>query len=438
MALASITMAMNAQNVITVEENDGTTEEIEMPEGMTVDADSLLEEYDNKTLLSKGNATAKDETYNDDVLINRLAHIPTTIEMPLNNITRKFIDQYSNNLRSSVSVMLGSSNFYMPIFEEALEHYNLPLELRNLPVIESALRPTAVSRAGAVGLWQFMLPTAKRYGLEVNTLVDERRDPLKASYAAAHYLSDLYDMFGDWGLAIAAYNCGETTVKKALIRSGEEDADYWDIYNLLPKETRGYVPAFIAANYIMTYYCEHGITPMEASLPLETDTIVVSDDVDMRMVADRCGITIEELRSLNPQYRRDIVPVDYAIRLPQNTIETFLNNEDSIYNVSTDNSLLRRRVTDDVAESQPRTYTRSSYVSSGKSHYSKYSKKSSGKSKSRGRKSKKAAQSSSVTVKKGDTLSSIAKRNGTTVSKLKKLNGIKGSTVRYGKKIKVR
>jgi membrane-bound lytic murein transglycosylase D len=162
--------------------------------------------------------------------------------------------------------MLGASNFYMPIFEEALEAYNLPLELKYLPVIESALNPKAVSRVGATGLWQFMLSTGKRYGLEVNTLYDERRDPVKASYAAAHYLRDLYKIFDDWNLVIAAYNCGPAKVNKAIHRAKGE-TDYWKIYPYLPKETRGYVPAFIAANYIMNYYCDHNICPMVTELP---------------------------------------------------------------------------------------------------------------------------------------------------------------------------
>ena len=355
MAVAAMAFCnVTAQNVITVQDEDGETEDIEMPEGMTVEADSVLQDFDNKTRLSERNdVLVNDLPYDDKVLVDRLAHIPTTIEMPLNNITRKFIDQYCNRMRQSVSVMLGSSNFYMPFFEEALEHYGLPLELKYLPVIESALRPTAQSHAGAVGLWQFMLATGKNYGLEVNTLVDERRDPVKSSYAAAHYLSDLYERFGDWGLAIAAYNCGENAISKALLRAGgAEDADYWTVYNLLPRETRGYVPAFIAATYIMNYYCDHGITPMEASLPTETDTVIVTKEVGFNQIASVCGVTVEELRALNPQYRRDIIPVDYALRMPNDAIETFILNEDSIY---ASGPVIRRKVIDDINEAPATT-----------------------------------------------------------------------------------
>ena len=197
------------------------------------------------------------------------------MEMPYNDIVQKFIDRYTGRLRHSVSYMLGASNFYIPIFEEALEAYGLPLELKYLPIIESALNPKATSRVGAAGLWQFMVGTGKQYGLEVNSLIDERRDPIKSSYAAARYLRDLYKIFGDWSLVIAAYNCGPENIKKAMTRA-EGANDYWKIYPYLPRETRGYVPAFIAANYVMNYYCEHNICPMRTTLPAATDTVVVN------------------------------------------------------------------------------------------------------------------------------------------------------------------
>lgn len=207
--------------------------------------------------------------------IERLSRLPNVMEMPYNEIVQKFIDRYTGRLRHSVSYMLGASNFYIPIFEEALEAYGLPLELKYLPVIESALNPKATSHAGAAGLWQFMVATGKQYGLEINSLIDERRDPIKSSYAAAHYLKDLYNIFGDWSLVIAAYNCGPENINKAIHRA-DGQADYWKIYPYLPRETRGYVPAFIAANYVMNYYCEHNICPMRTTLPAKTDTVVVS------------------------------------------------------------------------------------------------------------------------------------------------------------------
>ena len=409
------------EDEITVTDNNGQEEVIEFPEAMTFELDSLLNLYMSKNYLDEDNdCRMKDvnPVFEKEVFLERLKRIPSIIEMPYNDVVQKFIDRYSGRLRHSVSYMLGASNFYMPIFEEALETYGLPLELKYLPVIESALNPKAVSRVGATGLWQFMLATGKRYGLEVNSLVDERRDPIKASYAAANYLSDLYKVFGDWNLVIAAYNCGPDQINKAIHRS-KGSKDYWQIYPYLPKETRGYVPAFIAANYIMTYYCEHNICPMTTRLPAKTDTIMVGRNVHLEQIASVCNIDIEQLRTLNPAYRRDIVPGATklsAVRLPQTEVGKFIDLEDSIYAYNAE-VLFSKRTTVEVNDDVP-TYTRKSS-----------SKRSRKKARSRGR---------SVTVKSGQTLSEIAKRNGTTVAKLRRLNGIKGSNIRAGKKLRVR
>ena len=409
------------EDEITVTDNNGQEEVIEFPEAMTFELDSLLNLYMSKNYLDEDNdCRMKDvnPVFEKEVFLERLKRIPSIIEMPYNEVVQKFIDRYSGRLRHSVSYMLGASNFYMPIFEEALETYGLPLELKYLPVIESALNPKAVSRVGATGLWQFMLATGKRYGLEVNSLVDERRDPIKASYAAANYLSDLYKVFGDWNLVIAAYNCGPDQINKAIHRS-KGSKDYWQIYPYLPKETRGYVPAFIAANYIMTYYCEHNICPMTTRLPAKTDTVMVGRNVHLEQIASVCNIDIEQLRTLNPAYRRDIVPGATklsAVRLPQTEVGKFIDLEDSIYAYNAE-VLFSKRTTVEVNDDVP-TYTRKSS-----------SKRSRKKARSRGR---------SVTVKSGQTLSEIAKRNGTTVAKLKRLNGIKGSNIRAGKKLRVR
>ena len=409
------------EDEITVTDNNGQEEVIEFPEAMTFELDSLLNLYMSKNYLDEDNdCRMKDvnPVFEKEVFLERLKRIPSIIEMPYNEVVQKFIDRYSGRLRHSVSYMLGASNFYMPIFEEALETYGLPLELKYLPVIESALNPKAVSRVGATGLWQFMLATGKRYGLEVNSLVDERRDPIKASYAAANYLSDLYKVFGDWNLVIAAYNCGPDQINKAIHRS-KGSKDYWQIYPYLPKETRGYVPAFIAANYIMTYYCEHNICPMTTRLPAKTDTVMVGRNVHLEQIASVCNIDIEQLRTLNPAYRRDIVPGATklsAVRLPQTEVGKFIDLEDSIYAYNAE-VLFSKRTTVEVNDDVP-TYTRKSS-----------SKRSRKKARSRGR---------SVTVKSGQTLSEIAKRNGTTVAKLRRLNGIKGSNIRAGKKLRVR
>ena len=429
----------NDEDVITVTDKDGKAEEIEVPVGLEDNLDSLLHLYNAQTYLMQDtscNYRDVNPVFEKEVYIDRLKRLPTIIEMPYNDVVQKFIDRYSGRLRRSVSFMLGASNFYMPIFEEALEAYNLPLELKYLPVIESALNPKAVSRVGATGLWQFMLSTGKRYGLEINSLVDERRDPVKASWAAAHYLSDLYKIFDDWSLVIAAYNCGPSKVNQAIHRA-KGSADYWNIYPYLPKETRGYVPAFIAANYIMNYYCDHNICPMVTELPMKTDTVVVNKDVHLEQIAQVLNIDIKHLRNLNPQYRRDIVNglnKPMAVRLPASLVGAFIDQEDSIYNYKTDELLLKRDVVA-VNEDVPSVSHSRSY-SSQRSSASSRSKSSRGK---KGKKGKnKRSGSKNVTIKSGDTLSEIAARNHTTVSKLRKLNKISGSSIRAGKKIKVK
>jgi membrane-bound lytic murein transglycosylase D len=244
----------------------------------------------------------------------------------------------------------------------------------------------------------------------VNTLVDERRDPVKSSDAAARYLRDLYEMFGDWSLAIAAYNCGEGNIQKAILRSGEKDSvDFWTVYERLPRETRGYVPAFIAATYIMNYYCEHGIVPHEATLPEATDTVVVKKELGFSQIASMCNVTLDGLRAINPQYRRDIVPINHVLRLPAVAMEAFIQKEDSIYSSSSSDMLtsnVRRAVTKDVGS------TATSSKSSSSARY--------------------------VTVRNGDTLSGIAKRNGTTVAKIKRLNGLKSDSIRPKQRLQVR
>lgn len=421
-------IGMGAQSVgtegeITVTDSEGKQEVIDVPEGMTTDLDELLHLYNAQSYLMKDttcNYRDVNRTYPDSVYMDRLQRLPTIIEMPYNQVVKQFIERYSDKLRGSVSYMLGAANFYMPIFEQALETYGLPLELRYLPVIESALNPNAVSRVGATGLWQFMLETGKRYGLEVNSLVDERRDPVKSSYAAARYLRDLYKIFDDWSLVIAAYNCGPNKVNQAIHRA-KGSVDYWQIYPYLPKETRGYVPAFIAANYIMNYYCEHNICPMITELPISTDTIVVDKNLHLEQIAKVLSVNIEHLRALNPQYRRDIVnglTEPSVVRLPLSLVGSFIDNEDSIYAYKRDELLLKREVVA-VNDIKP-SYSKS-----------KATKRRTSKRSSRSRRK-------TVTVRQGDTLSEIAKRNGTTVKKLRRLNGIKGSNIRAGKKIRVR
>ena len=360
----------NDEDEITVIDREGREEVIEFPEAMTYDLDSLLNLYMAKTYLDEADdCNMKDinPVYSKDDYVDRLYRMPTVMEMAYNEVVQKFIDRYSGRLRHSISYMLGASNFYMPLFEEALEAYQLPLELKYLPIIESALNPKAVSRVGATGLWQFMLTTGKQYGLQVNSLVDERRDPVKASYAAARYLSDLYKIFGDWNLVIAAYNCGPANINKAIHRANGEK-DYWQIYPYLPKETRGYVPAFIAANYIMTYYSQHNICPMTTRLPAMTDTVIVNRNIHLEQVAEVMGMNIDLLRSLNPMYRRDVVPgatEPSPIRLPQTEVGRFIDLQDSICNYRVND--FAKRVEVEVRDDVPTYYHKSKRYSKRRS-----------------------------------------------------------------------
>ena len=383
---------------------------IDFPETMLADMDSLYWDWQSKNFLSIDEncvTTAANPSISDSVYIDRLSRIPSIIEMPFNDIVKKHIEAYTTRLRNKVSFILAAANFYMPLFEEALDTYDLPLELKYLPIIESALNPTALSRQRASGLWQFMLRTGKIYGLENNSLVDERRDPIKSTWAAARYLKDLYNIYKDWNLVLAAYNCGPGNVNKAIRRAGGT-TDYWEIYPFLPKETRGYVPGFIAANYVMHYYCEHGICPLETQLPATSDTIHIHKDLNLNQVAGVCNIDIEQLRSLNPQYKKDIVPGNskpYVLRLPNNTANQFIELQDSIYAYKA-NQYLGKRKTVAVKETA---------TGKGNSKNATYHK-----------------------IRRGDTLGGIAARYGTTVSQLRKLNNIKGNNITAGKTIRIR
>ena len=439
MLCAGFAQAQNDEDEIEVITDEGALDVIDVPVGMMLEVDSLLNLYNARNYLQEENCNYRDVNpeFPRETYIERLQRIPSIMEMPYNEVVRKFIDRYAVKLRRSVGYMLGASNFYMPIFEQALETYNLPLELKYLPVIESALSPKATSRVGAAGLWQFMLATGKQYGLEVTSLVDERRDPIKSSDAAARYLRDLFRIYHDWSLVIAAYNCGPENINKAIHRAGGEK-DYWAIYKYLPRETQGYVPAFIAATYIMTYYCDHNICPMRTTLPAKTDTLMIDRDVHFRQIAAVTGIDIEELRTLNPQYRRDIVNGNSKVsvlRLPQNYINAFIDNEDSIYNYELDRWLTKRaevEVTQNeeaVAPTNNRSsHSRKQAVSGKRGKHDRHAR--SGRGRNRG--------GQSVTVKQGQTLSELARKHHTTVSKLRKLNGIKGNNIRAGKKLKVK
>lgn len=418
LALTSVT-AWSRQNVNTIKENI-VDNSIVFPESFETDTKALMNNWylKNYTVLDSYVENSKSETVSDEVYIKRLRALPVTIEMPFNSVVKTYIEMYTQRRRTLVEEMLGMSLYYMPIFEQALEKEGLPLELKYLPVIESALNPDAISRVGATGLWQFMISTAKGLGLEVNSLVDERRDPYRASEKAAVYLKNLYNIYHDWSLVIAAYNCGPGNVNKALRRAGGSGKDFWAIYPYLPKETRGYVPAFIAANYVMTYFKNHNISPSLAKKPLLTDTIAVNQRINFNQISKVLNMPIDELRVLNPQFRRDVIPGDthsYSLCLPTHQVYSFIMSKDSILNYRTD--LYGRR---DVVE--PATITDSKDIQGVEGVDFTY-------------------ETQTVTkwhkVRRGETLAKIAGKYGVTSSSIKRANGLRKSSVKRGQSLKI-
>ena len=391
----------------------------------------------------------KNPFFNDEYYAERLKAIPAPEEFHVYNSTvRSYIDRYATRMRRSVAVMLGKYNLYGNIFDDILDRYDLPEVLRFLPVIESGLNPKAKSHAGAGGLWQFMPGTGKTYGLEINSWVDERNDPYLSTDAAARMLKHDYEKFGDWSLVLAAYNCGSGNVSRAIARAGGVK-DFWVIYPYLPRETRGYVPAFIAATYIMNNYSQHNIKPRHAVKAIEVDTAVVHYDMRMEQIAKACGISVEEIKSFNPQYKTTFIPGGRrrsTIALPVDLTVRFAGIEDSIYQgtlapvsyTAADDTTMTdsdETAEDEVVAPAPETKT---YASS-KSRKYEHSKSNHRNSKSQGRKGKKRGGGSrEVTIQQGDNLSKIAKRNHTTVAELKRKNNIKGDRIRAGQKIKVR
>ena len=298
--------AFTVSDTIIIQQDDINSQKI------STDLDSLVNDWYVKKALENNPWILYDDTtgiqYPDSVYTSRIAKINSIIKLNYNNIIRNHIHVYTIKKRPQFKVMLGLKDYYFPMIEDVFDYYGLPVELKYMAVIESALNPNAVNRrSGATGLWQFIYSTGRSYGLTINSIVDERRDPVKATHAAARYIRDLYDIYKDWILVIAAYNCGPGNVNKAIRRSGNRK-DYWQIYYRLPRETRGYIPQFIAAAYAINYYPEHNIQPVPIDFPIATDTIMLNKDIHLTQISEVMGLSLGELRALNPQYRTGLVP----------------------------------------------------------------------------------------------------------------------------------
>lgn len=334
----------------------------------------------------------------DKELIDRLADMNSFITLPFNETVKNYILLYSEKMPTKMSQMLGLAQYYFPIFEETFHRYGLPEELKYMAVIESALNPVAVSRAGAKGMWQFMYTTGKSYGLTINSYVDERLDPVKSADAAARYLRDSYGVFGDWNLAISSYNCGAGNVSKAIRRSGSRN--FWDIYDFLPRETRGYVPAFVGAMYAFRYYKEHGLEPAAIGMPEHVDTFHISNMLHFQQINEIVGVPVQTLRDLNPQYIHDIIPKSekqpYILRLPFRYTASFIEHEDTVYKHRSKELFNPTTLENLTTASQERIVYR---------------------------------------VKSGDYLGRIASRYHVSVNNIKKWNNLKNNNLRVGQKL---
>ncbi|GHV27493.1 lytic transglycosylase [Bacteroidia bacterium] len=398
-------MSVNAQYQQTT---DTVDEEMNfVPESWDNDFDRLVNSWHIQYYIDKNAHPGYGETVteSDAVYAERLSKLNSIMKLPYNDVVRRCIDQYVGRRRNLVEYMLGVENFYFPMIEQELDKNKLPHELKYLSIVESALNPTAVSRAGATGLWQFMLGTGKSYGLEVNSLVDERRDPMKATQAACAYFKDLYNIYGDWNLVLAAYNCGPGNVNKAIRRAGGS-TDYWTIFPYLPRETRLYVPFFIAVNYVMNYYANHQLYPVATTLPIVTDTVVVNQIIHLDQIAETLNLDKELLRVLNPQYKQDIVPghsQPRTIRLPSLQAYAFVEKtEDVIAN--------HRR--DEIFGGPASMFA-------------------SNKSNSNGSSSERIVHR----VKKGETLARLGSKYGVSSASIKKWNKLKSNTLAIGRRL---
>ena len=380
-------------------------------EKITRDLDSLMNTWYVKLALVSKPADFSGDTLvfqiPDSVYESRLGKINSIINLPFNNIIRNHIQVYTIRQRDKFSVILGLKDYYFPMIEDIFDSYGLPAELKYMAVIESALNPNAVSRMGATGLWQFMYSTGRLYGLTINSVVDERRDPIKSTHAAARFLKDLYNIYNDWNLVIAAYNCGPGNVNKAIRRSGNKK-DYWEIYYRLPRETRGYLPQYLAATYAINYYAEHGINPSQLNIPVATDTIMVNKDIHLTQISEVMNIPLGELRALNPQYRTGLIPGSskpMALILPMNHLGDFIDLTDTIRSYKSDVYLNKATR---IADPSRSTYVTADIKGKSKLIY---------------------------TVQEGDNLGYISEWYRVGLSDLRNWNNIDRNTIRIGQKI---
>jgi membrane-bound lytic murein transglycosylase D len=364
-------------------------------------SDSMLW-YDTVNLNKYGFSPLEIPTYPDSVYAARIAELDreTPLDLIYNKHVKAFIELYAMRKRGLTGRALGLSYVYFPMIEEQLDKYNIPLEMKYLAIVESALNPSAGSPAGAKGMWQFMYGTGKVYNLKVSSLVDDRFDPFKATEAACKHMNDLYNMYQDWYLVLAAYNSGAGTVNRAIRRAGGVK-DYWAIWPFLPKETRGYVPAFIAVNYVMSYSSEHNIYPISPGIIANgTDTVTVTEVVSFDQLNEMLGIPMRDLKFFNPQYKREIIPATcekpYILRIPTNYVGDFINNETELYAFKTKKGVEKYKLLEEV---------------------------------------EKVSDQSVHVVRKGENLGGIAKKYNVSVNQLKSWNNLKGLTIHPGQKL---
>lgn len=395
---------------------DSTYEDVGLiPEVLDENVRALLQSWHAK-YFSQSDPYCIDHDENapvsDDVYRDRLSRMATIIPMDYNPIVRNCISIYADRRRELVRYVMAMADLYFPLFEQVLDQYDLPLELKYLAIIESNLNPRAYSRAGAAGIWQFMLPTGKLFGLEINSLIDQRLDPIASTHAACKYFKQMYATFGDWYLVLASYNCGPGNVNKAIRRAGGRTS-FWEIYPYLPRETRSYVPFFIAATYIMTYHCEHNICPMRTSLSVATDTVMVDRLMHLRQVADVLNVDIEMLRTFNPQYKREIIPGHIkpcVLKLPVAATYAYIDKKDTISAYRADELL---------AAYLPKRYTESSSDDQ------------------EDKPSEPKTEMIRYTVKSGENLYTIANKYGVTAQNIRKWNNLRTNRVPRGKRLTI-